>query len=242
MGAVSASGLGVKALWEAAQTGQSGIGEATLLRPAGNRAALAAEVPSFDPKQHVSAELLPVCDRFAQFAMIAAQEALSQAGLSSNLPLGGRAAVILGTAIGSGATLDQAHYDFYVLERRADVFTVPRVMPNAASSLLSIHYGCRGPAFTVSRACASALQACGLGMWLVRNDLAALAIGGGSEASITPCSFRCWEAIRVLTTDYCRPFSKGRNGTVLGEGAGIFVLEAADAARARRAAPVASEN
>jgi nodulation protein E len=235
MGAVSASGLGVKTLWEAAQAGQPGVSEATFIRPAGNRVTLAAQVPSFDPKQHVSAQLLPVCDRFAQFAMIAAEEALSQAGLASHLPLGDRAAVILGTGIGSGGTLDQAHYDFYVLQRRPDVFTVPRVMPSAASSLLSIHYGCRGPAFTVSSACASATQAIGLGMWLIRQDLADFALVGGSEASITPCSFRCWEALRVLTPDYCRPFSKGRNGTVLGEGAGVFVLEAADAARARGA-------
>ena len=211
----------------------------TFIRPAGNRVKLAAQVPDFEPKQHVSAQLLPVCDRFAQFAMIAAEEALSQAGLSSRLPLGDRAAVILGTAIGSGSTLDQAHYDFYVLERRADVFTVPRVMPNAASSLLSIQYGCRGPAFTVSSACASATQAIGLGMWFVRHRLADRALVGGSEASITPCSFRAWEALRVLTPDYCRPFSKGRNGTVLGEGAGIFVLEAADDARARGAVPLA---
>jgi nodulation protein E len=238
MGAVSASGLGVKALWEAAQTGQSGIREATFIRPAGNRVTLAAQVPSFDPKLHVSAELLPVCDRFAQFALIAAQEALSQAGLSSHLPLGDRAAVILGTAIGSGGTLDQAHYDYYVLKRRPDVFTVPRVMTSAASSLLSIHYGCKGPTFTVCSACASATQAIGLGMGLVRHGLADLALVGGTEASITPCSFRCWEAIRVLTPDYCRPFSKGRNGTVLGEGAGLFVLEAADAARARGAIPL----
>src|SRR6202045_4044835 len=113
MRARSASGLGEKPLLEAARAGQSGIGAGTFIRPAGNRVKLAAQVPDFEPKQHVSAQLLPVCDRFAQFAMIAAEEALSQAGLSSNLPLGDRAAVILGTALGSGATRDQAHYDFY---------------------------------------------------------------------------------------------------------------------------------
>src|SRR5262249_1471976 len=102
MGAVSASGLGVKPLWEPARAGRSGIGEGTFIRPAGNRVTLAAQVPSFDPKQHVSAALLPVCDRFAQLAMIAAAEAMSQAGLSSSLPLGDRAAVVLGTGIGSG--------------------------------------------------------------------------------------------------------------------------------------------
>lgn len=239
MGAISASGLGVEALWDAARSGRSGIGKATFTRPVQNRVTLAAQVPNFDPAGHVPADLLPVCDRFAQFAIVAADEALSQAGLSNNLPLGDRTAVILGTAIGSGATLDQAHYDFYALERRPDALTVPRVMPNSASSLLSIRYGCAGHSYTVSSACASATQAIGLGMWFVRNHLADRAIVGGSEASITPCSFRAWEALRVLTPDCCRPFSKGRNGMVLGEGAGIFILEAADAASARGACALA---
>jgi nodulation protein E len=196
---------------------------------------LAAQVPNFDPTDCVPAALLPLSDRFAQFAIIAAEEALSQAGLPGDSPLGDRTAVILGTAIGCGSTLDQAHYDFYVLERRVHALTVPRVMPNSASSLLSIRYGCAGPSFTVSSACASATQAIGLGMWFIRQGVVDSAIVGGSEASITACSFRAWEALRVLTPDYCRPFSKGRNGMVLGEGAGIFMIESADTAHARGA-------
>jgi nodulation protein E len=235
MGAVSASGLGVHALWDAARLGRSGVGEATFARPAGNRVTLAAHVPPFDASNYIPTSLLPVCDRFAQFAIMAAEEALAQAGLSGARPLGDRTAVIIGTGIGCGGTIDQTHYDFYVLERRADALTVPRVMPNAASSLLSICYGCGGPSFTVSSACASATQAIGLGMWFIRNNVVDRALVGGSEASITPCSFRAWEALRVLTPDYCRPFSRRRNGMVLGEGAAIFILETAEAAEARGA-------
>jgi nodulation protein E len=224
MGAVSASGLGVDALWDAARLGRSGVGTATFARPAGNRVTLAAQVPHFDPSNYIPASLLPICDPFAQFAVIAAEEALAQAGLSDARPLGDRTAVIIGTGIGCGSTLDETHYDFYVRARRADALTVPRVMPNAASSLLCICHGCGGPSFTVSSACASATQAIGLGMWFIRKNVVDRALVGGSEASITPCSFRAWEALRVLTPNYCRPFSKRRNGMVLGEGAAIFVL------------------
>ncbi len=239
MGAVSASGIGVKALWQAARSGRTGIGEPTFTRPAGNRVQLAAQVTDFDPADCIPPDMLPVCDRFAQFAIAAAEEAVSQAGLSDHLPLGDRTAVIVGTGIGSGNTLDQVHYDFYVGDRRTNALVVPRVMPSSACSLLSIHFGCRGPTFTISSACASSTQAIGLGMLFIRQGLVDRAIVGGSEASITPCSFRAWEALRVLTPNFCRPFSKGRNGMVLGEGAGIFVLEDEASANARGAEPLA---
>jgi nodulation protein E len=117
--------------------------------------------------------------------------------------------------------------------------TIPRGMANAAACHVSMRYGCMGPVFCVTSACSSATQAIGMGAWLIRSGAIDRALVGGSEASLTTTSFRAWELLRVLTPDLCRPFCKRRNGMVLGEGAGIFVLETMASAEARGATPLA---
>jgi nodulation protein E len=239
IGAVTAAGVGVDALWSAARAGRSGIGEAKLSRSGPNRVKLAAQVPDFEPTQHIEASRLTFCDRFTQLAIVAADEALAQAGLSREEKLGSRTAVIIGTGVGGITTMEDLLYGEYVLKEKMPVFSVPRIMGNAAVGHVSILYGCTGPSFAVTSACSSASQAIGLGADFIRRGVVDRAIVGGSESSITAMNIRAWELLRVLTPNACRPFSAKRNGMVLGEGAAILVLESEQLARARHAAPLA---
>ena len=239
MGAVTAVGFGVDALWAAARTGQSGIREAKLNRSGPNRVKLAAQVPEFEPQHYIESGRLPYCDRFTQLALIAADEALTQAGLPRTEKLGQRTAVILGTGIGGITTIEDLLHLQYTKNERAPLMAVPRIMGNAAASQISMIYGCTGPSFAVTSACSSASQAIGLGTFLIRSGLIDRAIVGGSESTITAMNIRVWELLRVLTPDACRPFSMKRNGMVLGEGAAVLVLESEKLASARHAIPLA---
>lgn len=238
MGAISAAGIGVAPLWQAARTGQSCVGEAQFSREGTNRIKLAAQLREFHPEQFIDAKVLPFCDRFSQFAIVAADEALTQAGLHGNRPLGGRTAVIIGTGVGGISTIDELCFIELVLKGRADPLAVPRIMGSAAASQIGMRYGCTGPTFAVSSACSSGAQAIGLATFLIRAGIIDRAIAGGSDSTITPLNMRAWENLRVLTPDLSRPFSIGRNGMVLGEGAAVFVLESERAARQREVTPL----
>ncbi len=240
MGTVNAAGHGVNSLWHAARDGVSGVDEFLLDRTDKQHVRIAAAVKNYNPQDHFSPQLIQTCDRFSQFALIAADEAVEQADLHNEGPLGERTAVIVGSGIGGADTNDEGHYNFYVKKGRDDPFAIPRVMPNAAASQITMMYGCKGPSLAVSSACSSSSQAVGLGMQMIRWGLADRAIVGGSEALLTPAVFRAWETLRVMTPDKCRPFSKGRNGMVLGEGAAILVIEAEDFARSRGATALAT--
>jgi len=239
MGSVSAAGIGVERLWNAARTGQSGVGIAHLPRAGSNRVNLAAQVKDFEPEAFIERKLLPYCDRFAQLAIVAADEAMAQAGIGRDHRLGERTGVILGTAVGGITTIDDLCYTDLVLKARTDPLSVPRIMGSSAPSHIGMRYGCTGPTYAVTSACASASQAIGMGCFLIRSGLIDRAIVGGSDSSITALNIRAWETLRVLTPDCPRPFSIGRNGMVLGEGAGIFVLESEATAFARGATVLA---
>lgn len=239
MGAISAAGIGAGALWSAARDGRSGVGRVELDRPGQNSVNIAAQVRGFDPAQHMDASSILLCDRFTQFAIVAADEAAAQAKLARDQRLGGRAAVIVGTGIGGFTSIDDMMYIYNVTKTRMQPMTIPRVMSNAAACHLSMRYGATGAAFAVSSACSSANQAIGIGASLVRSGMADTAIVGGSEASIAASYIRAWELLRVLTPDFCRPFSVKRTGMTIGEGAGILVLENAETARARGATALA---
>ena len=250
MGAVSAAGIGVEALWQACRSGKSAVGELEFQRPGRLHVTIGAQLKGFEPDQYIEPEMLLFCDRFTQFALVAADQALSQAGFSRVRPLGERTGVIIGTGGGGIGSIEETYYALHVIEPRHDPskkpklilgipLTIPRAMNNAAASHIGMRYGCAGPTFAVSSACSSANQAIGLGAFLIRSGAIDRAVVGGSEAGITPGSVRAWETLRLLTPDCCRPFSKGRNGMVLGEGAGIFVLETPEAAHERGAKPLA---
>jgi len=244
MGSVSAAGVGVDPLWTAVRSGRSAVGPVQFARPTRHRVTIAAQIRDFDPARYLEPTLLSVNERFSQIALVAAREALAQAGLMSPgaarpASMGSRTAVIIGTGMGGATTLDDQHYRFYAENKRIEPLTIPRVMPNAAASLVSALCGATGPVFAVSSACSSATQAIGLGAMLVRQGVVDRAIVGGSEAMVAPSFFNAWESLRVLTPDACRPFSRRRNGMVIGEGAGIFILEAPEVAAERGATGLA---
>ncbi len=135
-------------------------------------------------------------------------------------------------------TIDDGLYSYYRESVRPDPLTVPRIIPSAAPTMIGMRYSCLGPTFAVGSACSSASQAIGLGLQMLRFGLADKAIVGGAESCIINGGVRAWEALRVLTPNLCRPFSKGRNGMTLGEGAAVFVLETLEFAVARGHKPV----
>ena len=238
LGAVSAAGVGVAPLWLAAHNGRSCVSRPQFPR--------AGPEPGQDRRPSVGLpagttsrpEAAALYDRYTQFAIVAADEAMAQAGLGSERRLGGRTAVILGTGAGGITTIEEFCFTDFVLKARTDPLSIPRGMNSAAASQIGMRYGCTGPTFAVTSACASGGQSIGVGLQLIRWGLVDRAIVGGSDATITPLNIRAWETLRVLTPDFSRPFSTGRNGMVLGEGAAVFVLESEQTARARGASAV----
>lgn len=234
LGAITAAGTGVEMLWQATRDGQTGIRQIVLPHFENARVRIAADVRDFDPLSFLTPQVNAATDRFAALAILAADEALAQAQLQ-RADLGERTSVIIGTGAGGVVTTDRSAYTFYVSKERPDPMSVPKTMPNAAASQISMRYGARGPTFAISSACASSSQAIGLGFQMVRAGMVDQAIVGGSESMLTPAAMRAWEILRVLTPTATRPFSKGRDGMVLGDGAAVLVLEDFEAAKARGA-------
>ncbi len=239
MGAVSAAGLGVASLWEAARDGVSKVGPLSLPRGESLRIRIAASVPDFDPTRHIDEVTLRRCDRFTQFSHIAAAEAIAQSGIAPDELAGERTGAIFGSGIGGMSTVDEGCYLFYCSEQRPQPMAIPKLMPSSAVSDISITHEITGPCFAVTSACASASQSIGVAMQLIRAGIIDRAIAGGSEACLTPVTIRAWEMLRVLSPNACRPFARTRNGMVIGEGAGAFVLESEAAAARRGATPLA---
>ncbi|WP_272913784.1 beta-ketoacyl-[acyl-carrier-protein] synthase family protein [Frateuria defendens] len=238
MGAVSPYGVGAAALWQALREGRSGIRPLRHANGEQLRVRVAAQVPeSFDPAQHIDARTLPQMDRTTQFALAAAGEAIAQSGL--HFAAGGlalRAGVVIGTGVGGETSQDEQSRRLYGEgATRLHPLTIVRTMANAPASQVSIAHGLRGPSFGVVSACASANHALAQAMMLVRAGLADVVVAGGAEACLSYGVLRAWEAMRVLADDTCRPFSADRRGLVLGEGAGVFVLESMEHARSRGA-------
>jgi nodulation protein E len=238
MGAVSAAGMGVEELWRAARDGVAQVRALKTQRPYDGRIKIAAQVPAFDPSAHIEADVLPFCDPFTQYSVIAGDEAMAQAGFGRKDLAGPRTAVIIGTGIGGMTTIDNGLYNYYMETLRPEPLTVPRLIPSTAATTLGMRYSCLGPTFAVGSACASASQSIGLGLQMIRFGLADKAIVGGAEACVINGTIRAWEALRVLTPDLCRPFSKGRNGMTLGEGAAVFILETLESALERGHRPL----
>jgi nodulation protein E len=202
---------------------------------------IGAPVRGFDPEAHLGRREIDQCDRFAQFALVAARQAVAQAGLTFDGALAEASGVILGTAAGGLATSDESFRRVYAEGRdRVPPLTVPRLMHNAAASQVSMAFGLLGPCLSVASACASSNHAIGLAFQLVRAGAAPAMLAGGSEAMLTFGGLKAWEGLRVLSPDACRPFSAGRNGMVMGEGAAVFVLEDWERAR-RRGADILAE-
>jgi nodulation protein E len=236
LGAVSAGGLTAGDTWEAVRDGRSGIGPIACRRGEGLRVPIAAHVRDFDPGAHFPARGRSTLDRFAQFAVVAAREAFADAQLSAEDPAVCSAPLILGVGVGGLETLDDAFWAVYREgQSKLHPLTIPKLMTNAAPSLVSMDLGLRGMTYAIASACASGTHAIGTAFHMVRGGGAQVAVTGGSEACITFGTMLAWEALRVLSFDQCRPFSRNRSGLVIGEGAAILVLEEWDRAVARGA-------
>lgn len=242
MGAVSALGLGAEALWSAMREGRSGIAALPSPDPLSTlKMRVAATLQGFAPDATQTGGIAPgQLDRMTQMALVAANEAVAQSGLRVEAALGARCAVVVGTGVGAELSRDEQSRRLYRDQaERLHPLTIVRSMANAPASQISIAFGMRGPAFAVSSACASANHAFAQAALMVRHGLADVAIAGGSEACLSLALIRAWEAMRVVSDDTCRPFCAQRSGLVLGEGAGMFVLESAEHAAARGARPLA---
>ncbi len=237
LGVVSPVGNTTTAYWANVKQGINGAGPITLVpTPECLIQKVAAEVKDFDPLQYFKERQISTLDRVTQFAVVAAREAIAQAELTFDKPLSERTATIIGTGAGGQTTQDDNFRRVYRDNKtRVSPLTIPKAMANAPASQVSVECGLRGPAFAVASACASGTHAVGLAFHMVRSGLVDCAVTGGTEACITFGTVRGWEAMRVMAPDACRPFSIGRQGLVLGEGAAILVLEPLDRARARGA-------
>jgi nodulation protein E len=236
IGAISAFGHTYPDLWAGLAAGRSAIRPLTLVPPGVLRFPNAAEVPDFDPLRHFEEKEAQMLDRFAQFAAVAAREAIKSSGIEFSPELGEQTAIILGCSGGGKSTEDDGFYHLYALkEPRVSPLTIARAMSNAGASRVSFEYGITGPVFTVSTACSSANHSIGQAFRMVRSGEVEVAVAGGSEAPLSTGFLKAWEAMRVVAPDTCRPFSIDRRGLILGEGAAVLILEPMERALARGA-------
>ena len=240
MGCVSPLGLSAAATWEGLREGRTGIRPLTGLGEHELRTPVAAQLLGYVASEHFEEKRLVMLDPVSQYALVAARQAVQQSGLILDPAAAERAAVIIGTGIGGASTQDQMARRLYGERNpRVHPMVIVRVMPNAPAAQISLELGWRGPVFAVASACASSNHAIAQALLLLQTGGADVALAGGAEASITVGTVKAWEAMRVLADDTCRPFSKGRRGLVLGEGAGVFLLETLAHAQARGASILA---
>jgi nodulation protein E len=238
LGIISPLGLNLTESWNALREGRSGIGPITGVNMTIVQTKIqnGAEVRGFDATKHFEGGKDNYLDRFAQFSVVAAREAMRDSGLELTAALRDRGAVVCGSAVGGQTAIEAGFEDLYVSDRgRVHPLTIPKTMANAGSSQISMELGITGPTYTVSTACSSANHAIGQAFRLVRDGYADIAVTGGSEAPFTIGMLKSWEAMRVISPDTCRPFSKDRRGMILGEGGGMMIIETFEAAQARGA-------
>ena len=235
-GTVNALGHCVSDTLAAMQNGTCGIGTLAFRDVERLSVTIGGQVRGFEAEGRYNRQQISLYDRFTQFTLAAAQEAIEQSGLKFSGELSERAGVVLGTAGGGVSTWDENYRAVYEEgKNRVHPFVVPKLMNNAAASHVSMEWNLKGPSFTVSTACASSNHAMGQAFAMVRSGMATVMIAGGSESMLCFGGVKAWEGLRVMSKDACRPFSANRNGMVQGEGAGVFVFEEYEHARARGA-------
>src|SRR5690348_540120 len=237
VGAICALGHDAASVWQAMREGRSAIAGLKGYENQDMRVKVAAQVLDYDAARHFDPKKLVLLDRVSQFALIAAREAVRQSGLDfAQGDIRQRSACVVGTGTGGEETVDECSRRLYRDSNpHLHPLSIVRRMMSAPASQVSIEFGIAGPSFAVSSACSSANHAFAQAFALVRSGVADVALAGGTEACLTLGVLRAWEAMRVLSDDTCRPFCKQRRGLVLGEGAGMVVLEDFDHARARGA-------
>ena len=235
LGTVSAFGLTTQKFWSALIAGQSAIRP---LPPLFDKVkvSIGALLQDFDASSHFTADEISLFDRFSTYAVLAAEEAIADAGLTADSDIITNAAAIIGSGVG-GKNTDEVTYTQLYRDNRSRLhpLTIPRTMLSAAASSVSRHLGVKGAVFSVASACASGAHAISQGAMMIQTGNTDVAIVGGTDAPFAYAVLKAWDALRVISNDNCRPFCKTRSGTVLGEGAGILVLESEEHAVKRGA-------
>jgi len=247
LGTVNPLSPDVSDYWQALLAGKSGVGPITLFDPSAFKVHFAGEVRNFDPVPPIDAKEARRLDRFAQFALVGAFRAVQDSGLDFSKEDPFRCGVIFGSGIGGISEFEDQHQRFREGgPGRISPFVIPKMIPNSAAGNISIQFGLCGPNTAISTACASAAHAIGDAFNAIRHDYADVMVTGGSEAGVTHMGLGGFVASRALSTrndspqTASRPFDRDRDGFVLGEGAGVLVLEELEHAR-RRDAPVYAE-
>jgi nodulation protein E len=236
LGGVCATGANVAEFWSSAVAGKPGIARHQFTQ--GEDYALtvpAAPIQGFEARVDGLGKEIARADRFTQLCVAAADEAVADSGLVFDEALGLRTAAIIGTGIGGQTTIEQGYWNMLKHGKRPHPLSILKFIANAAASHLSIRFGLRGPAFAISSACASGAHAIGVAADMIRGGTADAALAGASEAIMTYGALETWKAMHILADETCRPFSKNRRGLVIGEGAGVLVLEEMERAKARGA-------
>lgn len=247
VGMVTPVGLTTEDTWSALLAGTSGAGPITKFDAARQQVRFACEVTGFDAQQYIDRKEARRYDLFAQYAIAAAHQAVSQAGLASAALDANRVGVVIGSGIGGMQTFEDNCRAF--IEKgpdRVSPFFVPMFIPNMAAGLVSIRYGFRGPNFATVSACASSAHAIGESFRMIREGVADAVVTGGSEAAITGLTVAAFANMKAMSTrnddpaGASRPFDKDRDGFVLGDGGAVVVLESLEHAQ-RRGATILAE-
>lgn len=236
LGGVCATGANVREFWANAKNGVCGIERRMLDKGEEFQITLpVAQIDGFEARVPDLGREMTRADRFTQLAIAAADEAIADSGLDFSDGSGARAAAIIGTGIGGQSTIEDGYHNMLRFGKRPHPLSILKFIPNAAASHMTIRYGVRGPAFAISSACASGAHAIGVCADFIRSGSADAGLAGASEAVVTYGALETWKAMHILSDEFCRPFSKNRKGLVIGEGAGILMLEEYERAKARGA-------
>ncbi|MEP4159706.1 beta-ketoacyl-[acyl-carrier-protein] synthase family protein [Sulfitobacter sp.] len=235
-GTVNPLGHSMPETFAAMREGACGIGPLDIRDLDRLQIQIGGQVKGFESEGRYSRQQLSLYERFTQFTLAAARQAIDQSGLIFDGKLAETSGVVLGTAGGGVSTWDDNYRTVYAEgKNRVHPFVVPKLMNNAAASHVSMEWNLKGPSFTVSTACASSNHAMAQAFSMIRSGMAKAMVTGGSESMLCFGGIKAWEGLRVMSKDACRPFSANRNGMVQGEGAGVFLFEELDHARARGA-------
>ena len=240
MGVVTPIGTTVDEFWQGMREAKSGVSELGGFPLDDLKILIAAQIKDFDHKarlKHFSRDKIVIhADRYSWFAAAAADEAIKQSGLEVPMRDPYRAACIIGSGAGGLVTYEESYRALFIENKRAThPLTLLRIIGSSASAHVGIEYGIKGPTFATCSACSTATHAIGVGLDYIRRGIVDVALTGASESVINYGTMKAWQALHVLSPEGCFPFAKKRNGTVLGEGAGILVLEELDHARERGA-------
>ncbi|HKB89480.1 MAG TPA: beta-ketoacyl-ACP synthase II [Opitutaceae bacterium] len=242
LGVVASIGHDAETFWQSIIAGKCGVDRVTLFDPTNFACQIGAEVRNWEADQHMDPKEARRNDRYTHFGVAAAKQAVRDAGLDMDKEDGDRVGVLIGSGIGGMQTYEtQLKNLFDRGPRKVSPFTIPALIGNMCSGLVAIDLGARGPNFGVVSACSTATHALGEAMHMIRRGDADVMIAGGAEAAITPFAYASFCSMKAMSTrnddpkTASRPFSLGRDGFIMGEGAGVLVIESLEHAQARGA-------